>query len=454
MGVRKKMSYLPWFMELTTAFTLLIIEGIFQLILTILPIRRLIQMIMTQVRDRMNIKTDPTIEMDFVELVNHFGYRTEEHFVTTEDGYILGVHRILPKEKPKKDEDPIFFSPSLRGQFRGDRKRNAKGAVFLQHGFMQCSECWVLKKDALPFQLINAGWDVWLGNNRGNKYSYKHKKLSTTDEAFWNFCIDDYANYDVPAMIQHVLKISGFEKLSYVGFSNGTAQAFAAFSTNHALTANVNLFIALAPAAVVKHLSNQLVAAVVESKPIMIYKLFGKKSMLHQASFWRETLSTNYFTAIIDWSLKFLFDWSGDQIDPDDKGIFYSHLYSFSSVKCMVHWFQIIRAATFQAYDDNVLVSTKRRYRSYMLPSYHPSRITCPMAVFWGGKDTIPDMDWLLQQLPPNSFIHKEDEYEHLDFLWGRNAARDIFPKVIDLVERMRTQGSLPASSPSALPEK
>ena len=38
------------------------------------------------------------------------------------------------------------------------------------------------------------------------------------------------------------------QKLSYAGFSQGTAQAFAALSTHPGLNAKANVFIALAPA--------------------------------------------------------------------------------------------------------------------------------------------------------------------------------------------------------------
>ncbi|CAN0557872.1 unnamed protein product, partial [Ectocarpus sp. 8 AP-2014] len=56
-------------------------------------------------------------------------------------------------------------------------------------------------------------------------------------------------------MIDHVLKVSGQPQLCYIGFSQGTAQAFAAFSSDPDLQAKVFLFVALSPAVRANHLS-------------------------------------------------------------------------------------------------------------------------------------------------------------------------------------------------------
>ena len=42
---------------------------------------------------------------------------------------------------------------------------------------------------------------MWLGNNRGNTYSHKHRKYSPHDERFWNWTLDDLILHDIPAMI-------------------------------------------------------------------------------------------------------------------------------------------------------------------------------------------------------------------------------------------------------------
>jgi len=62
--------------------------------------------------------------------------------------------------------------------------------VFLQHGLVDSSDTWIINDEAKApgFILANRGYDVWLGNNRGNKHSRKHVKYNPDkDKAFWEF---------------------------------------------------------------------------------------------------------------------------------------------------------------------------------------------------------------------------------------------------------------------------
>ena len=167
---------------------------------------------------------------------------------------MLGLHRL----------------PSKRGQKkRRPGTSTGKPVVYLHHGLLMNSEVWVCLTDVercIPFVLaergapaltflavytdapVVQGFDVWLGNNRGNKYSKKSLHHDPSSKAFWNFSIDDFAWHDIPDSIQYILESTKAPAISYVGFSQGTAQAFAALSIHPQLNEKVNVFIALAPA--------------------------------------------------------------------------------------------------------------------------------------------------------------------------------------------------------------
>lgn len=381
-------------------------------------------------------KEDEEMEMDTCEFIESRGFPTESHFVTTPDHYVLGLHRI-----------PYTKAPTDGADEGGWERQPPRGVVLLVHGFMQSSEAFTIRRDSsnsIPLVLAAAGYDVWLGNNRGNKYSCKHATRKPIHEDFWDFCIDDMIRYDMPTMIQYVLSETGAESLSLIGFSQGTAQGFACLSSNPQLAKRVNLFIALAPVSEVRGFSNPVVDNLARSRPDFIFLLFGKRSILPSTLFWRKVLSRSMFVQTIDKAILFLFGWTAQCIDPAEKALLYSHIYSFSSVKTVVHWFQIIQSAKFQMFDDSLSVPPSPssgpydHYTSTCLPQYRTAQLGCPVACFYGGCDNLPNIKALLAALPKDKIVllHKENEYEHLDFMWAKDIGKKICPKILTLLEQ------------------
>lgn len=279
---------------------------------------------------------------DFGELCALWGYSYEEHVVMTKDGYLLGLHRI----------------PATKGQTKSrPGTSTGKPVVYLHHGLLMNSEVWVCLTDeerCIPFVLVEQGFDVWLGNNRGNKYSKKSVHYSPNSPKFWDYSLDDFAWHDIPDTIEYILNITKSASLGYVGFSQGTAQAFAALSIHPQLNERVNVFIALAPAMSPAGLSAPVVDALMKASPTSIFLFFGRKAILSSVTTWQSILYPPIFTQIIDTALFFLFDWKSNNIAYSQKLAAYAHLYSYASVKSVVHWFQIMREGVFQMYDDDI----------------------------------------------------------------------------------------------------
>lgn len=61
----------------------------------------------------------------------------------------------------------------------------------------------------LCISLFSIRYDVWLLNWRGNRYSNRHRKLSPDDPEYWNFTLDDFVEYDLPAFINFILQKTG-----------------------------------------------------------------------------------------------------------------------------------------------------------------------------------------------------------------------------------------------------
>ncbi|CAI0439938.1 unnamed protein product [Linum tenue] len=145
-------------------------------------------------------------------LVTNQGYICEEHTVTTSDGYILSLQRI-----------PVGIS--------GGITPGKRTPVLLQHGVLMDGMTWLLlpPSQALAFVLADNGYDVWIANSRGTKYSRGHVSLTTDDKDYWNWSWDELVNYDLPATVDYVHNQTG-EKLHYIGHSQGTLIALASLS--------------------------------------------------------------------------------------------------------------------------------------------------------------------------------------------------------------------------------
>lgn len=435
--------FLSEYLALIASFALLIFEVIARTITLLLPgpVVRLLYRISRNAfnslssphsrrsRNKKKSVSSPIAQAsDFVELCELYGYYAEEHIVQTGDGYLLGVHRL--------------------GWRRGeeDQRVNAgpgtveKKVVYLHHGLMMNSEVWVClteKERCLPFVLVEQGFDVWLGNNRGNKYSKKSLHHSPTDIPFWNFSMDQFAFHDIPDTIDYILSTTKQPSLSYIGFSQGTAQAFATLSIHPTLNDKVDVFVALAPAMAPPGLASGIVASFVKSSPEILFLAFGRRAILGSATMWQALLYPGIFTYFIDKSLKFLFNWDTKNITAHQKLAAYPHLYSFSSVKTVVHWFQIIRNGTFQMFDDEVAkplaMSNGNKY--YKVAKFPTRNIKTPIVLVYGGSDSLVDIKLMLKELPKHTVAKGIQKYEHLDLLWASDVDQLVFPHVLEALE-------------------
>lgn len=351
--------------------------------------------------------------------LRHFPFET--HYCPCKDDYIITLHR-LP--------------------------RHGGPVVLLWHGFMMSSEVWLCHADAnnsLAYVLHSLGYDVWLGNTRGNKYSWKHeKKGMEKSREYYDYSLDEMAKFDVPNCIDFILKFTEKEKLSYIGFSQGTAQGFAALSLSADVQKKVNIFIALAAIMKPKVLANSIANALVQASPELVFLIFGRERMIPMAHFWTSVLPRSLLVEIMDRCLLWLFGWTASYISDVGKYIYYGHLYSYTSVKSNVHWFQIMHSdGGFYMYDE--YPSWFRRSVStdgdsdgssgYAKQRFPVEQIRTPIAIFSGGRDTLCDIPFLKRCLGPSLMYWLEvEEYEHLDFLWAEGVDALVIPAVVGLL--------------------
>ncbi|SCU84255.1 LAME_0C08812g1_1 [Lachancea meyersii CBS 8951] len=372
---------------------------------------------------------------DIIGICRAHGFEAHEHVVKTQDGYLLTVHRIVSRHTTLRD------------------LRLKRPVVYFHHGLLTNSELFLLGQSTekcLPFLLVERGYDVWLGNNRGNKYSRKHITLSSKSTQFWDFSLDEYAIFDIPDTLTYILGVTHQQKLTYIGFSQGSSQAFAAFSINPQLRDKIKLFIGLSPAMIPRSLSHPLAKFLVTCPPELLYTIFGTRAILPSTVFWQQLLGPINYMKVVDWSLVYLFNWKSQHISITQKQVGYTHMFSPSSVKSVAHWFQIINNKRFQMFQEDV----SKLYSS--VPSLHSKLHRCapfpvqvienmPMMLIYGDQDILIDMDTTKQNLMRNLndlTLVELPGYEHMDTLWSDDVVELVFLPLIQKLDEVHTASS------------
>jgi len=127
----------------------------------------------------------------FAHAIDQFDYDWEPFTTTTEDGFVLTLFRLA---------GPIGNFPV---------HRTASQAVLIMPGLGMSADSWFPSPEygePMPIQLYEAGYDVWLGNNRGTTHSMHnvHYDHETQGERFWDWSFAEMGTQDIPAMLKQI----------------------------------------------------------------------------------------------------------------------------------------------------------------------------------------------------------------------------------------------------------
>ena len=337
--------------------------------------------------------------------LSRYGISVEEHFVHTDDGYILRAFRLPRPSRP---------------------------VVLLQHGILASSWCWLVNtpEKSLAILLWQMGYDVWLPNSRGNTFSRNHTTLKPfLNKEFWNFTFDDMATFDVMANIRYALNVSSKQTLTYVGWSQGTTQMFIAAQGQHKeyLSKHVNLFVALSPVTYLKYQTSILLEVAKDFRlGVLLEKLFPY-----------DVFSWSELPTMASWLCKVTFEKvckitidvvCGHSPHDNGKAInnLAAHFPAGTSVKDFDHFEQFLISERFGRYDYGRSGNMKE-YGVPEPPSYNVSAAEVNIALFRGSQDTLADpsdVRLLLDDFKDyeNIVFSKEyTGYSHVSWLVGRD---------------------------------
>lgn len=396
-------------------------------------------------------------------------YEIEEYTVTTEDNYKLQLFRILLKKnnpnnlesylKPHEDLQKQNSEKNILPEIsevdeKISSKTKFKQAVYFQHGLLDSSDGWICnyEKNCLPFIMLKRGFDVWIGNSRGNKHSKlleqeSGRDVSKENAQFWDYSLHDMGMYDLPANFEKILSINtNTDKIIYFGHSQGGASVLAGMSEKlEYFRSKLKAAILLAPASRVDNYDSHLLTFIrdieIDKKlnDRKIFEILPHDPSLHDLSVKLGKIYPTLHYAMLELTS----DEESWMNCPERIKVFMSHYPSGTSVKSISHFRQIIEAKSFQHFDYGIEENMKR-YGTAEPKKYDVSSIEgIPIILCGGLKDKlthINDIRWLKSEIESKSLFsyYEFDHMGHASFLinsditWFNFILRDIY-KIIEI---------------------
>nr|CAD7429300.1 unnamed protein product [Timema monikensis] len=297
------------------------------------------------------------------------------------------------------------------------------------------------------FILADAGYDVWMGNARGNIYSRSHVSLSPRHSKFWNFSWDEMGLYDLPAALELSLEVTGQKQLYYIGHSMGTTMFFVLASSRPKYTAvKVKAMFALAPVAFLEHAKSPIRILAPFSHDIeLIAHFLGADEFLPRNTFLNflskfgcELTTTE--RKICENFIFLLCGFDAAEFNISMLPVILGHTPAGTSTRTLVHYAQLIRSGRFEPYDFGPRMNVKC-YNQSTPPEYDLTNITVPIALHYSDNDWLADrldvknLSVRLQQ-KIGMFRVSLPSFNHVDFMWAKDAPKLVYSKILKALKQ------------------
>ncbi|KAH8255143.1 hypothetical protein KR038_010526 [Drosophila bunnanda] len=375
-----------------------------------------------------------------MELIAKYGFPAENHYVQTDDGYKLSMHRM-----PRPGATPVL----------------------LVHGLMSSSASWVQlgPSTGLAYLLYLKGYDVWMLNTRGNVYSREHVKGQLPDSEYWDFSYHEIGIYDLPAAVDGIIQKTNQQQIQYIGHSQGSTAFFVMCSERPKYANRVSLMQSLSPTVYMEHNRSPVLQflSLFKGGFTMLIELLGghqislKTTLIKQ--FTQHICSASVLTSTICAIFEFImcgFNWHGfNQVgffgifEVDDSmqsnllqtltPIIEGHSSQGASAKQVLHYAQQLGQQSFQHYDHGKILNLLR-YQSIFPPQYNLSHAISKVLLYSGSGDwmgSAADCS-LLQNLLPNCIGNTKvasEGFSHYDFTISKDIRTLVYDQVINQLQ-------------------
>jgi pimeloyl-ACP methyl ester carboxylesterase len=358
--------------------------------------------------------------------VKSYGYECEIHEIGTKDEYILRTYRISPLN------------------------RTGKYPILMQHGIIHTSGAFIISgRNSGAFYLVDNGFDVWLGNARGNSNCLKHKKMSYENPKYWDFSFHEIGIYDLPAVTDYILKTVNSPKLVYIGHSEGGSAAAVLLSTIPKYNEKIAQIHLVSPAIFLENLPNNILKTFIVQPLMEIYKQSNNYDQLinnfPMKSVW---LALHHFYSLCREKVGFcelitnslcgsningsLSEWP--MIYKYHKQILISETIS---VKKFIHFAQLVFSKKFRPFDYD-----ERNFKFYGKPTppdYNLKNIITPTYIYAGERDGLVspiDLLHLKNSLPNVKKFKYLKNYNHCDIVFGQKVIEDYYFDILKAIQQ------------------
>jgi len=362
------------------------------------------------------------------EYINGYGYPFQEHRTITKDGYILTLWRIPCRNHTKDKCTPVYFQHGLEDT----------GFSFLFQSI----------EENLPIKLYNLGYDIWIGNIRGNRFSLGHTHLNSKDKRgpYWDFTYDEMGKYDLPAIANHIKATTRARRIKYICHSQGCAMLVALGSLDPQYVQSIiDSTVAFAPAVYIQYHNSLLVKLTLWSQFAYIYSSTGLKTVLSSDICYTAVKYLGYFFPRIFMSVLYLILGPVDKVSLaiDRLPVLAAYLPGGTSVLNMIHFTQAAKSSVFQMFDYGKEGNLKH-YGRETPPPYNIDnwqQINMRWRIVYGEKDPFipkPAIMELVKRIDRNGNIEMQGikDGNHFDIFGGTYASKLIYPQIIDFLER------------------
>jgi pimeloyl-ACP methyl ester carboxylesterase len=355
-------------------------------------------------------------------------------FAYTQDGWRLGIRHYRPSHP-----DP------------------GKLPVILCHGLGLNATFWTITDNHLPAQLAERGYEVYVFDLRAsgeNARVGRNDRINTflrgtpfreRGESAWT--VDDLVRFDVPAVLDYVQRETGQSRVNWIGHSLGGMMMFP--------------FLELSPEperiASFVGMGSTIIQATTPQKD-MLRANMAIRGLLHVASAGRLGRPLTYFRMpgmeTID-----RFYYTAENVDRRTISRFYGYTLEDPGPRALLQFAPYLRNGHLLSADGRIDYAARL------------AEVTTPTLMVAGAKDLISDVPSTRMTFDALGSTDKTldvfgkgnghvADYGHCDLAWSRYAPREIFPVIIDWLDR-RQPGVVPTPQkpawslpPSASPQE